>query len=135
MTDQRIPQHQTGRPDERDDRNGFTYGIKRRLTSPSWLARTAGVALSSISIGFVVLFAFVLKIGGDLTLITRPIPMQIALALPAVIAALTAATMVGAGLAWWNSYWSVRARIHQTASALLGLGFCWQLATLGFLPS
>ncbi|MCY4732084.1 hypothetical protein KY092_16095 [Natronomonas gomsonensis] len=104
------------------------------MTSPSWLSRAAGVGLCSVSIGFVVLFVFVLETGGDLTLITRPLPMQIALALPPVIAILAAVTAGGAILAWWHSYWSLRIRLHQTVLAVLGVGFSWQLATLGFLP-
>jgi hypothetical protein len=44
--------------------------------------------LSSISIGFVVLFVSVLETGGDITLFTRPLPMQIALTLPYLIAVL-----------------------------------------------
>ncbi|MBX0297622.1 hypothetical protein [Haloarcula nitratireducens] len=134
MSDQHVSQQGTGQQHERNDRSGFVYNVKRRLTSLPWLARAAGAGLSSVSIGFVGLFLFVLETGGDLTLIARPVPMQVALALPAVIAFLTAVTTVGAGLAWWNNYWSLRARIHQTILALLGLGFCWQLATLGFLP-
>ena len=133
MTEQPVSQSKTGQQTEHDDRNRFAYGVKRRVTSPSWLARAAGVALSSVSIGFVVLFLFVLETSGELALITRPFPMQIALALPVVIAALTIVTTVGSGLAWWNKYWSLRARIHQTVLAVLGLGFCWQLVTLGFL--
>jgi hypothetical protein len=36
-------------------------------------------------------------------------------------------------LAVLDRYWSLTARIHQTIVALLGLGFSWQLSTLGFL--
>lgn len=133
MTDQHTSQQRAGQEQEHIDRR-YIHGVKRRLTSLSWLARAAGVGLSSVSIGFVVLFMFVLETGGDLTLITQPLPMQIALALPTVIAVLTAATTVGTVLAWWNSYWSLRMRLHQTVLTLLGLGFSWQLATLGFLP-
>lgn len=134
MTDQHVSRTQTEQERERANQTGPTHGIERRLTSLAWLARVARVGLSSVSIGFVVLFTFVLETGGDLTLFTRPLPMQIALSLPTVIAVLTAATTVGAGLAWWNSYWSTPARIHQTVVALFGLGFSWQLATLGLLP-
>lgn len=134
MTEQHISQQRTGEEHEYVDRSEYIHGVKRRLTSLSWLARAAGVGLSSVSIGFVVLFMFVLESGGDLTLFTRPLPMQIALALPTVIAVLTIATTVGTLLAWWNSYWSLRVRLHQTVLTLLGLGFSWQLATLGFLP-
>ena len=134
MTDQHISQQQTGPEHEHGDQTGHTQGVKRRLTSLSWLARAASVGLSSVSIGFVVVFTFILETGGDLTLITQPLQMQIALALPTVIAVLTIATTVGTVLAWWHSYWSLRARLHQTVLTLLGLGFSWQLATVGILP-
>lgn len=133
MTDQHVSQQRTEQQHECDGRSGFTHGVKRRLTSASWLARAAGVGLSSVSIGFVVLFIFVLETGGDLTLFTRPLPMQIALVLPYLIGALTLVTTVGAVLAWRCRYWSLTARIHQTVLALLGLAFCRQLSTLGFL--
>ena len=132
MTDQHISQQQTGQEHENVDRR-YTHGIKRRVLSLSWLARAAGVGLSSVSVGFIVLFVFVLETGGDLTLLTRPLPMRIALALPTVIAVLTTATTVGTVLAWWNRYWSLRARLHHTVLTLLGLVFSWQLAHLGFL--
>lgn len=113
--------------------SGFRNVVVRRLKSPSWLARAASVGLCSLSIGFVVLFMFVLETGGDLTLFTRPLPMQIALALPYLIAVLTLGTTVGAMLAWRYLYWSLTTRIHQTVLALLGLAFTWQLSTLGFI--
>ncbi|SFS65810.1 hypothetical protein [Halostagnicola kamekurae] len=133
MTDQHVSQQRTEQQHEYDERSGFTYGVKRRLTSASWLARAASVGLSSVSIGFVMLFMFVLETGGDLTLFTRPLPMQIALTLPYLIGALTLGTTVGAMLAWRYRYWSLTTRIHQTVLALLGLAFSWQLSTLGFL--
>jgi len=133
MTDQHISQQRTEQQHEYDDRSGFIHGVKHRLTSAPWLARAASVGLSSISIGFVVLFMFVLETGGDVTLFTQPLPMQLALALPHLIAVLTLVTTAGDLLAWWYRYWSLPARIHQTALALLGLAFCWQLSTLGFL--
>lgn len=133
MTDQHAPQQRTGQHREHANRNSVTHGFKRRLASASWLARAASVGLSGISVGFVVLFVFVLETGGDVTLFTRPLLMQFALALPYVIVVLTFGTTVGGLLAWRYRYWSLRARIHQTAVALLGLAFCWQLSTLGFL--
>jgi hypothetical protein len=133
MTDQHVSQQQTEQQHEYDERSGFTHGVKRRLTSASWLARAASVGLGSVSIGFVMLFMFVLKTGGDLTLFTRPLPMQIALTLPYLIAVLTLGITAGTLLAWRYRYWSLPARIHQTVLALLGLAFCWQLSTLGFL--
>lgn len=134
MTDKHLSQQSTGQPHQHGDRIDIVYGLKRRLTSSSWLARAAGVGLSSVSIGFVVLFMFVLESGGDLTLITRPLPMQFALALPYLIAVLTLGTTAGALLAWRYRYWSLTARVHQTILAILGLAFTWQLSALGFLP-
>ncbi|MFD1600353.1 hypothetical protein [Halobellus rarus] len=133
MTDQHVSQQRTEQQHEQADRSGYTHGVKRRSTSLSWLARAAGVGLSGVSIGFVVLFMFVLETDGDLTLITQPLPMQIALALPYLIVILTLGTTAGSLLAWRYRYWSLRTRIHQTILALLGFAFCWQLSTLGFL--
>lgn len=133
MTDRHSSQQKTGQPHEHVDSSGFVYAVKHRLTSPSWLARFAGVSLNCIVVGFVGLLIFVLEIGGDLTLITRPLPMQIALVLPYFIGGLTFLTIVGALLAWRYRYWTLLARIHQTILALLGLMFCWQLSTLGLL--
>ena len=132
MTDQHASQQRTEQH-ESDDRSRFTYGVKRRLTSPSWLARAAGIGLSGVSIGFIALFVFILETGGELTLITRPLPMQIALAFPYLIGALSLGTTAGALLGWRYRYWSLTTRIHQTMLALLGLAFSWQLSTLGFL--
>lgn len=130
MTDQPTSQQRTQNPHERDNQSRF-HAVKHRLVSPPWLARGAGVGLSCVSIAFIVLFMFVLETGGDLTLITRPLPMQIALALPYLIGALTLGTTAGALLAWRYRYWSLPARIHQTILALLGVAFSWQLSTLG----
>ena len=133
MTDRDSSRRRTGTEREHVDRGGYTRAVERRLPDLAWLARAAGVGLSGVSIGFVVLFVVVLETGGELTLITQPLPMRVALALPPVIAVLATATTVGTALAWWNDYWSLRVRLHQTALALLGLGFSWQLAALGFL--
>lgn len=133
MRDRHAPRQPAGRSSGRDDGGEVTRGVKRRLTSAAWLARAAGVGLSTVSVGFVALFAFVLESGGDLTLITRPLPMQIALALPFLVGAFTLGTTAGALLAWRYRYWSLAARVHQTTLALLGLAFCWQLRVLGFL--
>lgn len=133
MTDRNASQRRTGQQHEQADRNGFTDGVKRRVTSASWLARAASVGLRSVSLGFVVLFVFVLETGGDLTLFTRPLPMRIALTLPYLIAVFTLGTIAGTLMAWRYRYWSLLARIHRTVLALLGLAFCWQLSTLGFL--
>ncbi|OYR58459.1 hypothetical protein [Halorubrum halodurans] len=135
MTDRDVPQRRAERQHGGDERGGFTHGGRRRSTSASWLARAAGVGLSAVSIGFVLLLVFVLETGGERTLFTRPLPMRIALALPYLVGALTLGTTVGALSAWRYRYWSLVARIHQTVLALLGLVFTWQLSTLGFLPS
>jgi uncharacterized membrane protein len=103
------------------------------VTSPEWLARAAGIGLSGVSVGFVLVFLLVLGRGGELALVTRPLPMQVALAVPYLIVPLAVGTTVGAVLAWTNRYWSLSARIHQTVLAVLGVLFVWQLATLGFL--
>jgi hypothetical protein len=133
MTDQHASRQRTEQQHEYDDRSGFTHGLRRRLTSASWLARAASVGSSSIAIGFVVLFASVLETGGDVALFTRPLPMRTALALPYLIAVSTVGTTAGALLAWRYRHWSLPVRIHQTVLALLGLAFCWQLSRLGFL--
>ncbi|MFC7770741.1 hypothetical protein ACFQS5_18645 [Salinirubellus sp. GCM10025899] len=134
MTDRQAARQRAGEPHERDDRRGLAHAAKRRLTTPSWLARAAGVALSGVSVGFVVLFVSVLEVGGELALLTRPLPMRVALALPYLVGSLALVTTAGALLAWRYRYWSLRARIHQTVLALLGLAFSWQLSMLGFLP-
>ena len=131
MTDN--TQHSSGHRGDQHDEKTVMHGLRCRLTSPPWLARTAGVGLSSVSIGFVVLFVFVLETGGDLTLFMRPLPMQIALVLPYLIVILAFGTTVGALLGWRYRYWTFVSRIHQTILALLGLAFSWQLSTLGFL--
>lgn len=133
MTDPHVPQQQTEDSHERNDQSRSIHAVKRRVANPPWLARTAGVGLSSVSIGFVVLFLLVLESGGEVTLFTRPLAMQVALLLPYFIGILTLGTTVGAVLAWWYQYWSLPVRIHQTVLALLGITFCWQLAVLGFL--
>ncbi|GAB7009579.1 hypothetical protein [Halorubrum trueperi] len=128
MTERYVSHQQPGQPTERDD--GALTDRRRRL---AWLARAAGVGLSGVSIAFVLLVVVVVGSGGELTLITRPLPMQFALALPYLIGILTLGTVAGAVPAWRYRYWSLPARIHHTLLALLGLGFSWQLATLGFL--
>lgn len=106
-----------------------------RAPSPASLARATGVALSVVSVGFPALLLFTLASHGQLSLFTRPLSMRIALALPFVVAALAACTSASVVLAWWRGYWSVRARVHQTLLAVLGLVYTVQLASLGFLPS
>lgn len=133
MTDQHVPQHRTENAREHDNRTGFMHAVKHRMTSPPWLARTAGVGLSSVSIGFVGLFLFVLESGGEVTLFTRPLVMEVALVLPYFIGILTLGTTAGALLAWRYQYWSLPVRIHQTVLALLGIAFSWQLVVLGFI--
>ncbi len=133
MRDTTESQQRSSRLQETDRPVTVIRSLKRRSTSPAWLARAAGITLSIVSVGFVLLLLFVIGWIGELSLITRPLPVRIALVLPDVIAVLTVATTLGAVLAWWNRYWSLRARLHQTILALFGFGFSWQLATLGFL--
>lgn len=135
MTDQRVPRQRTESSREHDDQRELVHGVKRRLTSLPWLARASGVGLSSVSIGFVALFLFVLETGGEVTFFTRPLTMQVALALPYLVGALTLGTTAGALVAWRYRYWSLPVRVHQTVLALLGFAFSWQLWTLGFLAS
>lgn len=132
MTD-RGRTRETGRPRERGDA-GTGERLRRRLPSLPWLARAAGTALSVVAVGFVLAFLFVVGRGGRLTLLTRPPAMRAVLALPSLVAFLGPSAALGAALAWRNGYWSRRARVHQTVLALLGLGLCWQLWVLGFLP-
>lgn len=133
MTDQHVPQQRKKNARKHDDQTGFMHAVKHRMTSLPGLARTAGIGLSSVSIGFVVLFLFVLESGGEVTLFTRPLAMQVALILPYFIGVLTLGTTAGALLAWRYQYWSLPVRIHQTILALLGTAFSWQLVVLGFL--
>lgn len=133
MTDQQLSNQPTGSSPEHDDSSVVSRDSKHRVITPSWLARAAAVGLSSVSIGFVVIFMVVLETGGELALITRPLPMRITLALPYLVVILTFATTGGALLAWRYRYWSLPVRIHQTILALLGIAFSWQLAVLGFL--
>jgi hypothetical protein len=118
--------------------SGYTTRIRRavhlRTSSPSWLARAAAAGLTVLSVVFVFSFVVLLEIHGPHTLFTRPLPMQIVLALPGLIVLFTFGTTVGAILGWRNRYWSRIVRIQQTLLSLLGLGFSWQLASLGFLP-
>lgn len=130
MTDQSTPSETTG---TQTVDTPAAQRFWRSVPSPDWLARGAGIGLSVVSLGFVLLFITALQSGGELALLTRPIPMRIALALPYFIAVLAFGTVVGAGLAWWQRYWSLLARIHQTILAVLGLGFTWQLTELGLL--
>lgn len=133
MTDHSITENAAAPSNNDGSRPVILRRYKRRLSSPSWLARAAAVGLSSVSIGFVLIFVLIIEQGGELTLITRPISMQIALGLPYLVAVLTVATACGAVLAWWNRYWSLVARIQQTVLALLGIAFVRQLHALGFL--
>jgi hypothetical protein len=133
MTDQYVSHQQTDQLQESHDEGRVTRDDTGKFTRLPWLARTAGIGLSGVSLGFVVLFSVVVGTGGSLTLITRPLAMQLALTLPYLVVLLTLVTTVGALLAWRNSYWSLSARVHQTLLALLGLVFSWLLSNLGFL--
>lgn len=105
----------------------------RRLGSPVWLSRAAAVGLCGTAIGFIGVLAVALASHGRIALLTRPSPMGVALLLPYLVSVFAGGTVVGALLAWWNRYWSLAARIHQTVLALLGLAFVWQLVALGVL--
>jgi hypothetical protein len=131
MTDTELSQDRSEQA--QDSYSGLTHGFTRRLTSPAWLARAAAVGLCALSIGFVGLFMLVLETRGDLTLITRPLSMQLALVFPYLIAVCALGTTAGALLGWRYRYWSLRVRVHQTVLAILGIVFSWQLSTLGFL--
>lgn len=124
---------QAGQSTEHTDIDERTRTLTPRERCLTWLARAAGVGLCVVSLGFVVLLLVVVEGDGELTLITRPVPMQVALAFPYLIALFTLGTATGAVLAWWNRYWSWRVRLHQSLLTLLGLGFSWQLFRLGFI--
>lgn len=109
-------------------------GVRRRVASPQWLARAAGVGLSVASIGFVAGFVVVFAEHGLAVFVSNPPSMRVVLALPYLIGVLAAGTAIGAVSAWRNRYWSRTARVHQTVLAVLGLAFIWQLVVLGFLP-
>lgn len=106
---------------------------EQRIRNPAWLARAASVGLCASAIGFIIIFAYVFESGGELALITNPTPMRLALVLPYFALIFTIAMIVGTGLGWWNHYWSLTVRIHQSILAILGIGFTWQLFVLGFL--
>lgn len=132
MNERRIDRGRSQPEHEQEGSDSRTRGLNP-LGDPAWLVRLASVGLCVVSIGFVSLFLFVLETGGELTLFTRTPPMRVALALPYLVALLTAGTAVGAVMAWHARYWSLKTRIHQTLLAILGLAFCWQLWELGFL--
>lgn len=135
MTDHSKPtaSQQSGQPAEHTDSDERTRDLTPQRRRLAWLARTASVGLSAVSLGFFLLLGVLIERGGELTLITRPVPIQFALALPYLVLLFTLGTTAGALLAWWNRYWSRRVRIHQTLLAALGLGFSWQLVRLGFI--
>lgn len=135
MTDQSHSpsSQQAGRPTEHTDTGERASSLTPQGRCLTRLARAASVGLSVVSLGFVLLLLIVIESGGELTLITRPVPMQVALTLPYLIVLCTLGTTAGAVLAWWNRYWSWRARIHQSLLALLGLGFSWQLVRFDFI--
>jgi hypothetical protein len=131
MANSRIPW--IDRATERTDADERTRNLTPQDRCLTRFARTASVALSAVSLGFVLLLVAVIESGSELALITRPVPMQVALVLPYLIVLFTLGTTAGAVLGWSHRYWSWRARIHHTLLALLGLGFCWQLVRLGFI--
>lgn len=109
-------------------------GLERRVRDPAWLARAASVGLCLASLGFVALVVAGFAIDGQLAIVTRPLPLRVATALPPLIAALALGTGTGTVAAWREGYWTRAARIHQTILAVFGLLFVWQLFVLGFLP-
>lgn len=129
--------------DSRPLLDGFTTRFHRiaragggRISSPTWLARASAVGLCVSSLGFVALF-----VGGlaaeptaELALVVEPLPLRLALWLPALIGVFAVGTFIGAAVGWYNSYWSLVGRIHQTLLALLGVLFVWQLSVFGLLP-
>lgn len=131
MTDTTDSPNHASSPRDHGFRTSVTRGFKRRSTDPAWIARAAGSALSIVSLGFVLLFLLAIGQYGELSLFTRPLPLRLALVLPNLIVVLTAMTAIGVVFAWWNRYWSLRRRLHQTVLALLGFGFSWQLTSLG----
>lgn len=109
--------------------------VDRRITSPAWLARASAIGLCVSSLAFVVLFIAGFAIGGgQLAIVTEPLPLRLALWVPPLIAAFAVATIAGTVVAWYNGYWSRAGRIHQTIVAVLGVLFVWQLSAFGFLP-
>ncbi|QBI19773.1 hypothetical protein ER308_09555 [Egibacter rhizosphaerae] len=111
---------------ERGEQSGQPTGVRA--------ARLAAAGLSIAGVAFAGLFAtgFVAG-GGDLAFITEPLPLRLAYLAPYVVAILALATVAGAGYAWRHRAWSRPVRVHQTALAVLGLAFTWQLGTHGFL--
>lgn len=93
----------------------------------------SGVLLSATAVIFSLCLLLLLDNGGELALITRPLPVRIILLLPYLLALFALGTAVSIPIAWRRSYWSRGVRIHQTLLAILGLGFTWQLFELGFL--
>lgn len=124
------------RPDcDRPLRARLARGFERRVTSRAWLGRAAGVGLCVAAVGFVGALVVAVGLHGELALVTRPPTMQVALALPYLVACLALATTVGTLSAWRHGYWTFPTRVHYTLLTLLGLAFVWQLSTIGFLPS
>ncbi|RQG97387.1 serine hydrolase domain-containing protein [Natrarchaeobius oligotrophus] len=107
--------------------------FRRAVGRPAWLARAAGIALAVVSLGFAGSLLAGLAIGGEFAFVATPLPLRIALALAPLSLLLAGATAVSAGLAWYNSYWSRRARVGRTILAVLGIVFAWQLLQLGFV--
>lgn len=105
------------------------------LWSTPTLARAAAVGLSVVGLGFAgALVAGIVFGGGQLAFVTMPLALGVAYRLPWAAVVFAAGTVAGAVLAWRHAYWSRWGRIHQTALALLGVLFVWQLTVLGFLP-
>ena len=134
----------TTRPDDSQSLlDGFTTRFERigraagrRISSPTWLARASAIGLCVSSLAFVALFisGLAAEPTEELALVVEPLPLRLALWIPAFIGVFAVGTFVGAVVAWYNSYWSLVGRIHQTILAILGVLFVWQLSVFGFLP-
>lgn len=114
-------------------RDSHAQATSCRLPSPAWVARVSGVWLSATAVIFSLGLLLLLENGGELALITRPLPVRMILLLPYLVALFALGTAISIPIAWRQSYWSRGVRIHQTLLAILGLGFTWQLFEHGFL--
>lgn len=113
--------------------SGMLDGVGRRLRSPPWLARAAGVGLCTVSLAVVVGFVGAVWSGGLAAFLIGPPAMQAVLLLSPLVVPLAIGTAAGAVAGWYHGYWSRAVRLHQTVLALLGLGFVWKLTALGLL--
>lgn len=113
--------------------SGVLDGIGRRLRSPPWLARAAGVGLCTVSLALVGAFVGAVWSGGLAAFLLGPPAMRVTVLLSPLVVPLAIGTAAGAVAGWYHGYWSRAVRLHQTVLALLGLGFVWKLTALGLL--